>query len=60
MAVGMIGAKRNNKRAFLRGYEKMLEEIEPEAIICYGEPFEEMKGNIVKIDYMKNKYSKKQ
>ena len=38
----------------------MLEEIEPEAIICYGEPFEEMKGNIIKIDYMKNKYSKKQ
>lgn len=60
VAVGMIGAKRNNKRAFLRGYEKMLEEIEPEAIICYGEPFEEMKGNIIKIDYMKNKYSKKQ
>lgn len=50
VAVGMIGCKRN-KRDFLRGYSVMLDKIEPEAIICLGKPFEEMKGNIVEVDY---------
>ena len=31
------------------GYNKMMEVIKPSAIICYGEPFDEMKGNIIKI-----------
>ena len=28
----------------------MMEKIKPSAIICYGTPFEEMKGNIKSID----------
>ena len=28
------------------GYNKMMEIIQPSAIICYGTPFKEMKGNI--------------
>lgn len=51
VAVGMIGCKRN-KRGFLRGYNAMLERLEPETIICFGAPFPEMQGNIVAVDYM--------
>jgi len=38
------------KERFMLGYNKMLEIIEPSAIICYGDPFHEMKGNIKAID----------
>ncbi len=31
---------------FMLGYNKMLEKIQPSAIICYGEPFKKMSGNI--------------
>jgi hypothetical protein len=37
------------KKEFLLGYNKMLEVIKPSAVICYGEPFKEMKGNIKSI-----------
>jgi len=37
---------RENKEGFLLGYNKMLETIKPSAIICYGEPFKGMKGNV--------------
>ena len=51
VAVGMIGCKRN-KIMFLRGYNEMLNRIEPSAIICFGTPFLEMQGNIIAIDYL--------
>ncbi|MCL2540053.1 MAG: DUF4417 domain-containing protein [Firmicutes bacterium] len=38
------------KDEFMKGYNKMLEVIRPSAIICYGEPFQEMKGNIKAVD----------
>jgi hypothetical protein len=38
--------RENDKELFLSGYNKMLEIINPSAIICYGDPFKEMKGNI--------------
>lgn len=50
VAVGMIGCK-SNKRGFMQGYNTMLEKIQPEAIICFGKPFAEMKGNIFTVDY---------
>ncbi len=28
----------------------MLNRIEPKTILCYGKPFKEMGGNIIKID----------
>ena len=34
------------KAQIMKSYNKMLEVIKPSAIICYGEPFPEMKGNI--------------
>ena len=41
---------RENKKIFMSGYEKMLEKIKPSLVICYGNPFVEMKGNIKFID----------
>jgi hypothetical protein len=38
--------RENAKEEFMLGYNKMLELIKPSAIICYDEPFKEMKGNI--------------
>lgn len=54
VAIGMIGCKRN-KRGFMFGYDAMLEELAPEAVICLGEPFDEMRGNIIKVDYNKSR-----
>lgn len=51
VAVGMVNCKRN-KIGFLRGYNAMVERIEPEAIICFGEPYVEMQGKIVVVDYL--------
>lgn len=51
VAIGMVGCKTDNKLAFLRGYNAMLERIEPIAIICFATPFPEMQGNIVHVDY---------
>lgn len=49
VAIGMIGCK-SNKTDFMR-YNVMLEKLNPKAIICFGEPYEEMDGNIIFIDY---------
>jgi len=54
VAVGMIGCKRN-KDDFLKGYNQMLNKIEPEAIICLGDPFDEMDGNVIPVDYLKSR-----
>ncbi len=54
VAVGMIGCKRNRFN-FMNGYNEMLRRIEPEAIICFGKPFDEMNGNIITIDYLESR-----
>jgi hypothetical protein len=43
--------RQDQKEFFLKGYNEMLRRIEPEKIICYNEPFPEMQGDIVFIDY---------
>ncbi len=35
----------------MQGYNEMLRKIKPSAIICYGKPFDEMKGKIIEVDY---------
>lgn len=50
VAVGMIGCK-HSFRTFMRGYNEMLRQLEPEAIICFGTPYPEMEGNIIVVDY---------
>ena len=54
VAVGMIGCKQS-KIQFMRGYNAMLDKIQPSAIICFGTPFDEMQGNIIKVDYMESR-----
>ena len=51
VAVGMIGSKRQRK-AFLFGYDAMLERLDPTAIIVFGSPFPEMRGNLIPVDYL--------
>ena len=51
VAVGMIGCKRA-KSAFMRGYNEMIGRLEPANIIVFGEPFPEMKGNIIPVGYI--------
>lgn len=41
----------DQKDFFLKGYNQLLRRIEPEKIICYNEPFPEMQGDIVFVDY---------
>ncbi len=50
VAVSTLGV-RNEKTHFMLGYNEMLSRIKPSKVICYGKPFEEMKGNIIEIDY---------
>lgn len=54
VAVGMIGCKRS-KDEFIFGYNEMLNRIEPDAIICFGNPFEEMEGKIIPVDYRESR-----
>lgn len=50
VAVSTLGCKRS-KLQFMRGYDAMLDKLNPETIICFGEPFLEMKGTVVGVDY---------
>lgn len=52
VAVSTIGM-RTEKQLFMAGYKEMLRRIKPKAIICYGEPFEEMEGKLIVVDYAK-------
>ena len=54
VAIGMIGCKRS-KNEFMYGYNEMLNHLEPDAIICFGKPFNEMEGNIISVDYLKSR-----
>ena len=50
VAISTIGCKKS-KLPFMLGYEAMLNRLNPQTIICFGDPFPEMTGNIVKVDY---------
>ena len=52
VAVSTVGV-RKEKTLFMQGYNELIRRIKPKAVICYGEPFEEMQGKIIKVDYAK-------
>ena len=52
VAVSTVGM-RTEKQLFLAGYKELLRRIKPEAVICYGDPFDEMDGKLIVIDYAK-------
>lgn len=54
VAVGMIGCKRS-RLGFMRGYNAMLERLNPKKIIVFGNPFPEMEGNIIPVDYQSSR-----
>ena len=54
VAVSTLGCKKA-KIDFMRGYEVMLEKLRPEAIICFGDPFSEMQGNLLVVDYCESR-----
>ena len=54
VAIGMIGCKKN-RHDFMRGYNAMLEKLEPNAVLVFGTPFEEMQGNIIAVDYLQSR-----
>lgn len=45
------GNHADQKDIFLKGYRELLRRIEPEYVICYSEPFPEMEGNLIYVDY---------
>ena len=54
VAVSTLGCKKV-KIDFMRGYEVMLEKLRPETIICFGDPFSEMQGNLLVVDYRESR-----
>ena len=54
VAVSTLGCKKA-KIDFMRGYEVMLEKLQPETIICFGDPFSEMQGNLLVVDYCESR-----
>lgn len=50
VAIGMIGCK-EYRESFMLGYNKMMEVLNPETIVCFGSPFNEMEGNIITFPY---------
>lgn len=54
VAIGTIGC-RKNKAQFMHGYDAMLDRLNPSAIICFGKPFDEMRGNIIPVDYLESR-----
>lgn len=39
--------RENDEESFMLGYNKMLNVIKPQTIICYDQPFKNMRGNII-------------
>lgn len=54
VAVGMIGCKQE-RIAFMKGYIQMIDQLKPSAVICFGQPFPEMEGNIIPVDYISSR-----
>lgn len=50
LAIGMNGCK-HSRLSFMNGYNAMFDALTPQAVICLGKPFPEMKGNVVSIPF---------
>ena len=58
VSVSSVGTQKDkqSKLAFIDGYEKMLEKLEPEKIIFYGNIPDECKGSIIHIKAFQDKF----
>ena len=50
VVVSTLGCHQS-KSNFLAGYDKMLETIHPDHVLCYGNPFREMDGDVICFPY---------
>ena len=54
VAISTLGC-RKSKPSFMRGYEAMMERLEPKSVICFGDTFAEMQGNIITVNYRESR-----
>ncbi len=54
--VSAHGNHSDQKEFFMKGYNEMLRRIEPEKVVCYNEPFPEMAGDLVFVDYERSSW----
>ena len=54
VAISTLGCKKA-KRDFLIGYEEMKKRIKPSAIICFDTPFEEIKDEVIYVNYLQSR-----
>ena len=52
--ISTLGCKRA-KRDFLIGYEEMKKKIKPTAIICFDTPFNEIKNEVIFVNYLQSR-----
>ena len=59
VAVSSVGTQRraDTKAAFLKGYDAMMERLQPETILFWGQIPKECKGNIYPVDIFCKKFS---
>jgi hypothetical protein len=50
VAVSTLGC-RGCRHGFLAGYHAMYQRISPPAVICFSQPFDEMEGKVIFVDY---------
>ncbi len=53
IAISTVGSRRDLKD-FMKGYDAMMEQLNPKTILCYGKPFKEMYGNVLYIPYLES------
>jgi hypothetical protein len=55
VAVSTLGV-RDCKQGFMAGFSEMCKAIDPEVVICYDQPFEEMYGfvDVIDVPYLRN------
>lgn len=54
VAISTLGCKKA-KRDFLIGYKEMKKKIKPTAIICFDTPFEEIKDEVIYVNYLQSR-----
>ena len=54
VAISTLGCKKA-KRDFLNGYEEMKKKIKPTTIICFDTPFEEIKEEVICVNYLQSR-----
>lgn len=54
VAISTLGCKKA-KRNFLLGFYEMIKRIQPSAIICFDKPFDEIKDDVIYVDYQSSR-----